>query len=238
MSASTPSIGVVVAVYNGAPLVGDAIQSVLRQTRPPHEVCVVDDGSTDGTSGVVAGFAGVRCLRLERNGGQAAALNLGVASTSAGLIAFLDADDVWEPDKLDRQCRALDENPAIDVVYGLMREQVAGGVRRLPTARGGVVRPAHLPSAMLIRRDAFAKVGGFDARFRLGSVVDWYARAREAGLVEHVVPAVVYQRRIHGNNVGLTEARHRGDYLRVIKAALDRRRRAQNGTGPANDDER
>src|SRR6185295_6143052 len=98
---------------------------------------------------------------------------------------------------------------------------VAGG-----TGRDGGVRPAQLPSAMMIKRASFEKVGGFDTRWTLGSVVDWHARACEAGLRELVLPEILYERRIHGDNIGIKAARHRRDYLEVVKAALDRRRAA------------
>jgi glycosyltransferase involved in cell wall biosynthesis len=221
------TVSAIVAVFDGERFIGDALGSILGQTRPPAEVCVIDDGSTDGTPAVVAAFRGVRVLRQAARSGQAAALNLGVASTSGDRLAFLDADDVWEADKLRRQGEALDADPALDVVYGHMRERVIGaGAPAAVAARDGGVLPAHLPSAMLIRRAAFERVGGFDTRFTLGSVVDWYARACEAGLRQLTLPEVVYERRIHGANTGIRQARHRADYLQVVKAALDRRRAA------------
>jgi glycosyltransferase involved in cell wall biosynthesis len=223
-------ISVVVAVYNGESFVGEALESILGQSRAPDEVCVVDDGSTDGTPAVVARYAAVRYLRSERNQGQPAALNRGVASTTGEYLAFLDADDVWLSDKLEHQQRAFDVEPSLDVVYGLMRERVLGDHGAL-AARDGAVRPAQLPSAMLIKRTAFDAVGGFDGRWKLGSVVDWYARSREAGLSELVLPEVVYERRIHGDNVGIKHMSHRADYLSVVKAAIDRRRASARERG-------
>lgn len=219
------AVSAIVAVFDGERFIADALGSILGQTCPPAEVCVVDDGSTDGTAAVVARFAGVRYLRQEVRSGQAAALNRGVASTAGDRLAFLDADDVWTVDKLRVQGQALDTNPAIDVVYGHMRERVIGtGAPAAVAARDGAVRRADLPGAMLIRRAAFERVGGFDTRFTLGSVVDWYARSCEAGLGSLTLPDVVYERRIHGANTGIQQARHRTDYLQVVKAALDRRR--------------
>lgn len=219
------SISVVVAVYDGESFVGDALRSILAQTLPPFEVCVVDDGSRDGTRRVVQSYPTVRYV-YQDNAGQAAALNRGVAVTLGNYLAFLDADDVWMHDKLERQRRAFDADPALDVVYGLMRERVLSGAASL-AAREGRVHPAQLPSAMLIKRAAFERVGGFDPRFTLGSVVDFYARAREAGLREQIVPFVVYERRIHGKNLGIQRADRRSDYLTVVKAAIDRRRQLE-----------
>jgi len=154
-----------------------------------------------------------------------------VASTSGAYLAFLDADDVWAPDKLERQLAAFADDAALDVVYGLARERIlrSGG----DGEREGRVLPAFLPSAMLIKRAAFTRVGDFDPGFKLGSVVDWYARSRDAGLVERALDVVVYERRIHGDNVGIRQRSDRAEYLRVVKAALDRRRRAAAGPTPS-----
>lgn len=230
--AAARRISVIVPVYNGERFVGDALASILGQTLAPDEVCAVDDASTDETASVVARYPRVRYLKQERNQGQAVALNRGVASTNGDWLAFLDADDVWVPNKLELQCRALDEDPELDVVYGLLRERVMGEQGAL-ARRDGATHPAQLPSAMLIRRAAFDAVGGFDGRFTLGSVVDWYARSREAKLRERILPDVLYERRIHGDNIGIRKASQRGDYLSVVKAALDRRRAAEARSRPA-----
>ena len=224
--AAAAPVSVVIAVYNGEATIGDAIASVVGQTLPPQEIIVVDDGSDDATPAVVdrlaAAHASVRRLRQDPNAGQAAALNRGVAEARAAYLAFLDADDVWMPDKLARQIALFAADPALDVVYGLARQRWA---RPGEVGREGPPVPARLPGAMLIRRAAFDRVGPFETRWRLGSVVDWYARSVDAKLRTELLPEVVYERRIHGRNLGIVAAQHRTDYLEVVKAALDRRRR-------------
>jgi glycosyltransferase involved in cell wall biosynthesis len=222
----TAPVSVVIAVYDGEATIGDAIASVLTQTLPPLEIIVVDDGSQDGTPAVLdriaKAHACLRWLRQERNGGQAAALNRGVSAARGAFLAFLDADDVWMPDKLARQLARFAADPALDVVFGLAKQR---WVRPGEAAREGPPVPARLPGAMLIRRAAFDRVGPFETRWRLGSVVDWYARAVDAKLRMDLIQEVVYERRIHGRNLGIVAAEHRADYLEVVKAALDRRRR-------------
>jgi len=220
---SVRSVSVLIAVHDGERFIADALGSVLAQTAPPEEVLVVDDGSTDGTADVVSRFAGVRCLRRAVNEGQASALNWAVASSRGDHLAFLDADDVWMPDKLARQLGAFDADPTLDVVYGHARQRRTGALAA-GAADEGAVLPAYLPGAMLIKRAAFDRVGGFDPRFALGSVVDWYARSLEQGLRQRLLDAVVYERRIHGDNLGIRRRNDRAEYLRVVKAALDRRR--------------
>jgi len=219
-------VSVVIAVYDGEATIGDAIASVRGQTLLPLEIIVVDDGSVDGTPAVLdrlaRDHAGLRLVRQDPNAGQAAALNRGVGEARGAYLAFLDADDVWMPDKLARQLAFFDADPALDVVYGFARQR---WVRPGEAGREEPPVPARLPGAMLIRRAAFDRVGPFDTRWRLGSVVDWYARAVDAKLRMGMVPEVVYERRIHGRNLGIVAAEHRSDYLQVVKAALDRRRR-------------
>ncbi len=97
---STADVAVVIPAYNAEKLLPRALRSVLTQTVAPREVLVVDDGSSDGTSDVARSFgAPVRCIRQE-NAGAAAARNRGIAEATAEWIAFLDADDWWEPERL------------------------------------------------------------------------------------------------------------------------------------------
>jgi glycosyltransferase involved in cell wall biosynthesis len=221
------TVSVIIAVRNGERFLGEALGSVLDQTRPPEEAIVIDDGSTDGTSRVVGEFPSVRYHR-QSHAGQATALNRGVAMATGVFLAFLDADDLWCERKLQWQLAAFEEDPALEVVFGhaeqfLDRER-GGGWREDPD-RERPRHPAHLPGAMLIRRDAFHRVGSFDPRWSVGGVVDWYARARECQLRERMLSQTVLRRRIHDRNVGILQRHQREDYLRVVKAALDRRRR-------------
>ncbi|MDS0261401.1 glycosyltransferase [Haloarcula sp. S1CR25-12] len=106
-----PRVSVVVPAYERADVVGRAIDSALAQTMADLEVVVVDDGSSDGTRGVVEGYDDerVRPLAHERNRGVSAARNTGVAAARGEYVAFLDSDDEWLPRKLERQLAAVDE---------------------------------------------------------------------------------------------------------------------------------
>jgi glycosyltransferase involved in cell wall biosynthesis len=112
----TERVTVMIGVYNGARYLGEAIDSVLAQTHPAAELIVVDDGSED-ESGAIAEAYGppVRCIRQE-NGGMAAARNRAIREASGDYFAFLDADDRFRPDKLERQLQVFAEDPQLDVV--------------------------------------------------------------------------------------------------------------------------
>jgi glycosyltransferase involved in cell wall biosynthesis len=105
-------ISVVIPCYNAAAYVGEAVRSVLTQTLPPHEVIVIDDGSTDASATVLSEFGSSVTLVRQTNQGVAAAVNLGVSKARGEAIAFLDADDVWLPDKLERQVAVLMAEPS------------------------------------------------------------------------------------------------------------------------------
>src|SRR5262245_21078047 len=96
-------VSVVIPTYNCAPLVREAVASALAQTAPPFEVLVIDDGSTDDSRARIAEFGCPVRYVWKPNGGVSSARNCGLVEAEGDLIAFLDADDVWHPDKLRRQ---------------------------------------------------------------------------------------------------------------------------------------
>ena len=117
MSPDAPLVSCIIPVFNGARFLGEAVDSILAQTYRPCEVIVVDDGSTDATGDVIAGY-GERVVAVRQpNRGEAAARNAGVRAARGALVAFLDADDLWGPEKLTRQAAKLGEDPRIDLCF-------------------------------------------------------------------------------------------------------------------------
>lgn len=214
------TISVIVPVYNCERFLAEAVASVRAQGVPVHELIVVDDGSTDGSAAIARSVAD-RVIS-QANLGIGAARNTGIAAAGGDLLAFLDSDDLWSPDKLALQMAALDADPSLDMVLGEV-VQFRGDV----TAAGdGEREPGYLAGAMIIRRAAFDRVGTFDPTLRVGEFIDWHARAVDAGLRSRMIPAVVLYRRLHDANLGLRAANSRVDYARVARAALARRRAA------------
>lgn len=224
---TVPGVSVVIAAFDAGRYVGDAIESVLGQTREPLEVIVVDDGSHDRTSEVANGFGdSVTCVR-QPHAGVSAALNRGVPLCRGEHLAFLDADDLWTEDKLAIQLQALERAPQPDMVFGhvdhfhsreLTDEQRARIALPAEPVRG-ICR-----GAMLIRREAFMRVGSFATQWTLGEFLEWYARALDGGLTSCVLPEVVMHRRLHAANTSFREPEGRSDFPRILKTVLDRRR--------------
>jgi glycosyltransferase involved in cell wall biosynthesis len=217
-------VSVVIPVCNGARYLSAAIESVWAQTAPPQEVIVVDDGSQDETPDVIRrqtrpGLCSIR----QASAGAAVARNRGAAEAKGEFLAFLDADDLWTADKLALQLKAFARKPQTDMVFGHIQEFVTQEV----DGRGSPIRrlPGYSATTMLIRRESFARTGGFDGRWKVGEFIDWYARACEFGLRDVMLPETVTLRRIHSDNQGRLKRNDAVQYAHVIRAALERRRR-------------
>jgi glycosyltransferase involved in cell wall biosynthesis len=216
-----------IGVYNGAAYLGEAIDSVLAQSHEPIQLIVVDDGSTDGSGEIAKAYGPrLRCIRQER-GGMAAARNRAVEAATGEFFAFLDADDRFPADKIARQLATFEKDPDLDVVYGHVTEFLSPDLDE--EARALLRAPNHnvpwpTPNLMLVRRDAFFRVGLFSTGLRVGIGVDWHARSNELGLRSALPPILALERRLHAQNNGIRERQFKPQYLHVLKASLDRRR--------------
>ena len=235
---SKPLISVMIGVYNARPYLAEAIDSVFAQTYRPLELIVADDGSDDGSDEVARSYGqALTYIRQDRQG-NGAARNTAVAAAKGDFFAFLDADDRFVPDKLERQMAELEADPSLDIVFGHVAEFVSPELDDETKAR---LRqpvpdaPWAAPNLMLIRRDSFLRAGFFSTELRVGVTVDWYARAMEQGLRKLVLPQIVLQRRIHTANNGIRERDSRSQYVRVLKASMERRRLLQQQQAEAPD---
>ncbi|CAN5564919.1 glycosyltransferase family A protein [soil metagenome] len=231
--AAGAAVSVIIPVFDNEAYLGEAIESVLGQSMPPGEVVVVDDGSTDGSAAIAEAFGGkVRVVR-QANMGISGARNRGVAETSGSLLAFLDADDRWLPRRLEVQLDALKADPGLELLFGAVAQVRAEDWAATVSGREpvDVVIPGTLCSTILVTRAAFTQVGGFDVRWRAGEFIDWFARARDAGVHTLGLPQVLVWRRIHSKNHGIRQRAAYRDYLGVVKASLDRRREAASRDG-------
>lgn len=209
----TPRVSVVLAVRDGAPWVGDAVRSILGQTLTELELVVVDDGSTDDTPQTLARFADAR-LRVARRTqlGLTRSLNEGVSLARAPLIARLDADDVAAPERLARQLAFLDAHPEIGLLgTGAIEIDATGREvgRVVPPAADADIRRAlirrniFVHSSVVMRRQALASAGGYDATFPVAQDYDlWLRLARVTRLAN--LPDPLVTRRLLAGRVSAT----------------------------------
>jgi glycosyltransferase involved in cell wall biosynthesis len=166
-----PQVSVIIPTYNRAWVIKEAIDSVLAQDYAEFELIVVDDGSTDQTSDVLDTFGNVIKVFSQKNKGVSAARNRGIAEASGNFIAFLDSDDLWHPQKLSSQIDFFNQTP--DALICQTEEVwIRNGLRVNPKKRhkkpsGMIFKPSLKlclvsPSAVMIRRRLFDRVGGFD----------------------------------------------------------------------------
>lgn len=209
----TPLVSVIIPSYNHERYVGLAIESALAQTYPPHEIVVIDDGSTDGTTAVLSRYAGrVHAVR-QANAGVSAARNAGVKLVSGELLAFLDADDEWQPRKLELQVAAWRCSPPpglvhcgvedIDAAGNPLRQHTDGMSGRGVAAEMLLFRRSTIlggGSGVLIPRAVFEAAGGFDLRLSTSADWDLYYRIASRYPVAFV-PEPLLRYRLHGSNM-------------------------------------
>lgn len=230
---------VIMPVHQGERFVGEALRSLLDQTRPPAEIVVVDDGCTDGSMTVVrsladaAGPASPTVRIVHRtNGGPAAARNTGLAAANHDVIAFHDADDVALPGWLEMSLQRLETDPALTGVIGRQELVVEPGaptpVWLIPMhgAAPGVTADhlLHHLMNMVVRRTAFDLVGTFDESMQLGEDADLVLRMTDSGLRLAFVEEVVVRRRIHHSNVTHDAAAFARAQFEVLARRVRRRK--------------
>lgn len=219
-------MSVVIPVFDRTDYLAEAIDSVAAQTVPPDELLVVVDGSTHDLTSVVASCPIPTRVLSRPPGGPGAARNTGSDAATGTVLAYLDADDLWCPEKLEHQLAALARDPSLDMVFCAVEQFFSPELGRAgsPTSSPAAEAAGLLPSTFLVRASAYARVGGFREGVVFGEFIDWYARAVDMGLHGCTIPEAHVRRRVHGHNAGVVLRGQRGDYVRVLKDVLDRRR--------------
>lgn len=228
----TDLISCIVAVFNGERYLKEALDSILAQTYRPLEIIVADDGSTDGTKAVVASYGEKVRYLWQPNAGPAAARNFGLSQARGEFMAFLDADDLWNADKLTRQKACFEARPELEMCVThaqnfwtpeLHEEEVRFRDHRLAKPL-----PCYLTQALLARWTVFDKLGRFKADFRHVHDSEWFFRASERGVITELLPDVLVYRRLHQTNRSRRlAASSRDEYLQLVKTSIDRRRRLE-----------
>lgn len=216
-------ISVIIPAFNASLYLAEAIESVLAQTIPADEIIVVDDGSEDETAGVAEKFHRVHVI-CQPNQGCAVARNTGIATSSGKWLAFLDADDIWLPEKLALQSDYLKLNSSCQAVFGMtenffspeLDSEQRSSLYCPPDRLSGITA-----GAMLIRRDIFFQVGEFNPIMRLSQFIEWFTRFSEAGMKYHVLPDLVMCRRVHlKNTTALKREDVHKNYLKIARSRI------------------
>lgn len=213
-------MSVVIPVFNGENFIARAITSVLAQTRPVADIIVVNDGSTDRTQEVLDTFCDRITVITTPNRGVSRARNIGIETSSGELIAFLDADDVWHDDKIERQVAFLDQDPTVGLCccdylidngsqigaashFEMLQEKFGCPVelwRHDPL--GMLLRGNFLgtTSTVLLRRDVLELVGLFNPRYKQAEDYDLWLRCAEVTRID-IMPEKLMRKVGHENNL-------------------------------------
>lgn len=235
-ASGAPLVSIILPVYNGARFLRQALESATAQTYPNFEIVVMDDGSTD-ESAVIAqsmieqsmiqqSFSKVRYF-YQTNQGIAAARNRAITLAAGELLAFLDHDDVWAPNKLEVQVKYLEAHPDISLVLANERLFFTHGYSSPVWLNHKLMQSDHLglvPGTWLLRKSVFEQVGWLDSHFRVSDDVDWFLRFLDAGFRYGVVEETLLFKRMHGDNASFQINLAVEEVIGAFRASIHRRR--------------
>ena len=229
-----PRVSVIIPTYNCARYLGRAIDSVCAQTYTDYEILVVDDGSTDDTKDVALPYSQRVTYLCQQNQGVSAARNHAVSKASGELLAYLDADDMWYPEKLEKQVAFLDAHRECGMVHSEMSvineqdeilhvrfyEETKRSVPQGYCMQQLLMRCHIQPLTVVERRSSFDRVGGFDERLLAAEdYLHWIMLAAEGQALGYLAePLGKYRWRtgsLMGNSYGLLEG-----YVRLFDILL------------------
>lgn len=219
-------ISVILPVYNCKNYISETLDCVLNQSFPPYEVIVIDS-STDGTSEVIQKYSSKIKYLFQPKQGIGAARNAGVEMASGQYFAHLDADDVWIKDKLEIQRASFLDDPELDIAGTYMESffspELTGEDKKSVYCPPDPI-PGFSASAILVKKEAFFRVGLYETHWKVGQDLNWFIRAKEMGLKEIMIPQVLVRRRLHKTNTDTLNKEFALERVRILKASLDRRR--------------
>lgn len=220
-------VSVIIPVYNGERHLCQTIQSALDQTYRPLEILVIDDGSTDGTAEIAKKFSGQVLHFRHDNCGPAASRNRGVAESGGDYIAFLDADDLWHQEKIEKQISYLKRHRVCELcvtyIENFWSEEVPED-QRPDTGRPDSM-PGYSFSTLAGSRSGIERVGPLKEHLKHADDTEWFLRAREKGVAVGLLAEILVRRRLHISNISRVNAENSGnEYLDLIYKKIQQRK--------------
>ncbi len=221
-------VSVVLPVRNGARFVSEAVASVLSQRWRPLELIVIEGGSTDGTTDILARLAAPELRVVAQDGrGIPQAWNQGIREARGEFVAFISADDQWTPEKLTRQIETMMADPSLLYSIGHFRYVLEPGVAIPATFNRALLQRdlvGRIMETLLARRAAFEQIGPLDESYATAHDVDWYARASEQQAPHAVLDDVLLIKRMHDDNASATAATNTPQLFDALRRSIARRR--------------
>lgn len=211
------NISVIIPHFNQTQYLEAAISSVLSQTLPAHEIIVIDDSSTVSLDFVLEKYRhDIRYIKQPK-AGSSQARNRGVFEATSDYIAFLDADDLWHPEKLAQQSKYLEQYPN-DMIFCFFQnffcDTLSAVARdRLRTNKTNPM-PGLMASSLLVSKTNIQKIGLMKSDIKTGEFIEWYIRAMGMGLQTRILPETLVYRRMHVGHIGKSQMHQ--DYCKIL----------------------
>ena len=219
-------VSVIIVVKNGERYLSTAIESAIAQTYPIKEIIVIDGQSSDNTRKIARSFSQVRYI-WQNNLGLANARNLGIEVAEGELIAFLDYDDLWQSNKLQRQVDYFIKEPALKYTIALVKSFLESGCSLRPEFKKQdfeQIKIGYTPSSLVVKKSLFNEIGFFNPDFAIGCDSEWFSRAKDCQISMKIIPEVLQYKRIHNLNLSANIKNYRAEMLTIIKQSLKRKR--------------
>jgi len=204
-------VDIIMPTHNPGIYIGEAIESCLNQSYRNIRLTVVDDCSADSLDSLKSKYPGVNFLRMDKNGGPAAARNFGVKNTNASFISFLDDDDVMAKDKIYLSLEEFKKNKNIGMVCGNYQQIIDGQIKKPFYPQPIVINYSNLmrinfvaSGSVTIKREVFDSIGGFNEKYWIAEDYDCWIRTIEVAPIQYI-HKVLYYYRINTNNGSLTQ---------------------------------
>jgi len=216
-------VSIQIPVYTGANFLKEALDSIQKQTYDNYEVIVVDDGIGEDISSMLAAYPNAIFLRQDHQG-VAAARNYALEYSTGEIIAFLDADDLWSEDKLQKQIDYLKEHPECEIVFS-KTENFTKLLQEDMTSRQRQLLDTKISNCMVsscVRRSVFEKYGNYQEKYEYGEDTEIMARWAAAGVnLDHCLADNLYFRRVHNDNMSLLHKKvGKKEYLELLAEAF------------------
>jgi glycosyltransferase involved in cell wall biosynthesis len=223
-----PCVEVIVPIYNSAMFIEDAVRSIQQQSYENIRIIMANDGSTDSSWQKIQALAhqydNIVPLNLAHRG-VSSTLNSALAASSADWLAFLDCDDLWTSEKIERQINTLQQNSKLSLCFTHVREFDCDSNTTSFRARKEILT-APSRSSMVCDSGLFKTFGLFNESTKIGEFIEWYSRCRSSNVEKTTVPEPFTLRRVHANNT--TSRVTAKDYLAAIHLTLKNQRFEKN----------
>lgn len=222
-------ISIIIPVFNTGKYLKEAIDSVFFQTYKNFEIICINDCSTDNSLKILSLYKDkITIINNDVNMGASYSRNVGIKASLGDFIAFLDADDLWDKSKLEKQMTFFKEDKDLDICFTLMKSfispdlsQDSKNLKYCPKEN----QPAHIPSSCIIKKSSFLKVGFLDEKYKNADFVDWLNRAKENKLKILTIDEVLISRRIHETNISISnKSIVHSEYIKTIRESLKRKK--------------